>query len=167
MLYKCAPQAPATDHGHTQTIKNGNKHLTVDIHCHVHVPECDTMVEGKWKIEQMPVIHFANDLTRELNIEQNDILMPKLTDPELRIKDMDSCGVDIQAISPSPFHYSYWADPELGRDVSVVANNTVGELGENILIDFLQCAPSHYSIQKWQLLNSNAVTKNTTCGVWK
>ena len=129
MLYKCAPHAPATDHGHTQTIKNGNKHLTVDIHCHVHVPECDTMVEGKWKIEQMPVIHFANDLTRELNIEQNDILMPKLTDPELRIKDMDSCGVDIQAISPSPFHYSYWADPELGRDVSVVANDTVGELG--------------------------------------
>ena len=113
MLYRCTPQSATNDHGHSQVIKGNHKHLTVDIHCHVHVPECDAMVDGKWTIDQMPMIHFANELTRGINVEQNDILMPKLTDPELRIADMDACGVDIQAISPSPFHYSYWADPEL------------------------------------------------------
>ena len=130
MLYRCAPHSPAADHGHSQVIKGKHKHLTVDIHCHVHVPECDVMVDGKWTIDQMPMIHFASELTRGINVEQNDILMPKLTDPELRIADMDACGVDIQAISPSPFHYSYWADAELGRDVARVANDRVGELGE-------------------------------------
>ncbi|MCZ6586511.1 MAG: amidohydrolase family protein [Alphaproteobacteria bacterium] len=129
MLFKCATHAPAADHGHSHTVKSGRKHLTVDIHCHVHVPECDAMVDGKWTIEQIPVIHFASDLTRKLNVEQNEILMPKLTDPELRIADMDACGVDVQAISPSPFHYSYWAEPELGRDVARFANDRVAELG--------------------------------------
>jgi aminocarboxymuconate-semialdehyde decarboxylase len=129
MLFKCAPHAPAADHGHSHTIKSNRKHLTVDIHCHVHVPECDAMIDGKWTVEQMPMIHYASDLTRKLNVEQNEILMPRLTDPELRISEMDACGVDVQAISPSPFHYSYWADPELGRDVARVANNRVGEMG--------------------------------------
>jgi len=54
--------------------------------------------------------------------------MPKLTDPALRIADMDACGVDMQAISPSPFHYSYWADPDLGREVAQVANDRIAEL---------------------------------------
>ena len=129
MLFKCSHHGPATDHGHGQTVKRDNKHLTVDIHCHVHVPECDDMVSEKWTIEQMPALHFASDLTRKLNVEQNETLMPELTDPALRIADMDACGVDVQAISPSPFHYNYWAEPELGRDVARVANDRVGELG--------------------------------------
>ena len=129
MLFKCAHHAPAADHGHRRTVKRDAKHVTVDIHCHVHVPECDAMVDGKWTIDQMPMIHFASDLTRKLNVEQNQVLMPRLTDPELRISEMDACGVDIQAISPSPFHYTYWADPELGRDVARVANDRVGEMG--------------------------------------
>jgi len=128
MLFKCAHHAPAADRGHAQTVRKDRKHVTVDIHCHVHVPECDAMVDGKWTIEQMPMIHFASELTRKLNVEQNEMLMPKLTDPQLRIADMDASGVDIQAISPSPFHYSYWADPELGREVARVANDRIAEI---------------------------------------
>ena len=137
MLFKCGHHGPhhaqhhgpATDHGHGQRVSRDNKHLTVDIHCHVHVPESDKMVEGVMTLEDMPVAYYASDLTRKLNVEQNQILMPKLTDPALRIADMDACGVDIQAISPSPFHYNYWAEPDLGRETSVVVNNRMAELG--------------------------------------
>ena len=81
MLFKCASHAPSDDHGHShsQTISNGNKHLTVDIHCHVHIPEVDAMVEGYWTGDDVPAIKYASDLTRGLNVEQNEILMPKLT----------------------------------------------------------------------------------------
>ena len=131
MLFKCASHAPSDGHGHShsQTISNGNNHLTVDIHCHVHIPEVDAMVEGYWTGDDVPAIKYASDLTRGLNVEQNEILMPKLTQPELRIADMDASGVDMQAISPAPWHYCYWADPELGRDSAVVTNDHMAELG--------------------------------------
>ena len=49
MLFTCSnpghkhTHAPAADHG--QTVTNGKKHFTVDIHCHVHVPEADAMLK--------------------------------------------------------------------------------------------------------------------------
>ncbi|CAN0408131.1 unnamed protein product, partial [Discosporangium mesarthrocarpum] len=128
--HRHGPQhAPASDHGHAATASNAGKHLTVDIHCHVHVPEVDKMCEGVLKPEMLPVVAFASEQTRTLNVEQNRTLMPKLTDPALRIADMDASGVDVQAISPAPFHYNYWADPELGRATAVVANDRMAELG--------------------------------------
>ena len=42
MLFQCATHASSKDHGHSETIKSENKYLTVDIHCHVHIPEVDT-----------------------------------------------------------------------------------------------------------------------------
>ena len=44
MLFRCAPLAPATDHGHAAKVNNGKKHFTVDIHCHIHVPEADALL---------------------------------------------------------------------------------------------------------------------------
>ena len=40
--------------------------------------------------------------------------MPNLTQPEVRLRDMDRMGVDIQAISVVPPQYFYWAEPEVG-----------------------------------------------------
>ena len=43
MLFRCAPQAPAGGSAASGpgTVKRDRKHLTVDIHCHLHVPEAD------------------------------------------------------------------------------------------------------------------------------
>ena len=54
MLFKCANHAPAADHGHSHTVKSGRKHLTVDIHCHVHIPAVDAMAEGHWTGDDVP-----------------------------------------------------------------------------------------------------------------
>ncbi|MEK9661666.1 MAG: amidohydrolase family protein [Alphaproteobacteria bacterium] len=138
MLFKCsdfghvhgAHCAPSTGHGHKpRTVKRDRKHITVDIHCHVHVPEADKMVEGHMKLEDMPVAYYASNLTRKLNVQQNKQLMPKLTDPALRIADMDATGVDVQAISPSPFHYNYWAEADLARATTRLVNDRMAELG--------------------------------------
>lgn len=129
MLFQCATHASSADHGHSETIKSENKYLTVDIHCHVHIPEIDQMTEGHWNVDDIPAIKYASDLTRGLNVEQNNILMPKLTQPELRIADMDACGVDVQAISPAPWHYCYWADRDLGIETAMHTNAHMAELG--------------------------------------
>lgn len=128
MLFRCAAHAPADDHGHRHTVSRDRTHLTVDIHCHVHVPEADTMAEGQWKVEDIHAVHFANDLTRRLNVQQNADLMPRLTQPELRLAEMDACGVDVQAISPAPWHYGYWLDPDLARSISRVVNDRMAEI---------------------------------------
>ncbi len=47
--------------------------------------------------------------------------------PESRLSDMDSMGIDIQVISPSPTQYFYWLEPELGREVTKTVNNDLAE----------------------------------------
>ena len=71
MLFQCATHASSADHGHSETIKSENKYLTVDIHCHVHIPEIDQMTEGHWNVDDIPAIKYASDLTRGLYVEQN------------------------------------------------------------------------------------------------
>ena len=39
---------------------------------------------------------------------------PKLSTIEVRLKDMDRMGIDIQAVSPAPNQCAYWAEPGLG-----------------------------------------------------
>ncbi len=130
MLFRCAPQAPAggpAAAGPRRTVKRNRKHLTVDIHCHLHVPEADEMVAGALDPAKLDMVRFASDLTRKLNAEQNEILMPKLTQLDERLAVMDETGVDIQAVSPSPFHYHYWAEADLARALVQKVNDRVAE----------------------------------------
>ena len=38
---------------------------------------------------------------------------------------MDALGVDVQAVSPSPGQYYYFAPPELGRDTARIVNDGI------------------------------------------
>ena len=55
-------------------------------------------------------------------------IWPKLTEPEIRLKDMDAQGIDVQAISTSPFHYNYGYDADFARDTSRVVNDRIAEV---------------------------------------
>ena len=56
---------------------------------------------------------FANALTREINVKQMQERAPKLSTIEVRLKDMDRMGIDIQAVSPAPNQCCYWTEPRL------------------------------------------------------
>ncbi len=130
MLFQCGPHAPAggpAASGPGRTVKRDRKHLTVDIHCHLHVPEADEVVASALDPAKLDMVRFASDLTRKLNAEQNEILMPKLTQLDERLAVMDETGVDIQAVSPSPFHYHYWAEADLARALVQKVNDRVAE----------------------------------------
>jgi aminocarboxymuconate-semialdehyde decarboxylase len=51
-----------------------------------------------------------------------------LTSIETRLADMDKMGIDIQAISPAPFQYNYWAEPELGLQSARLVNERIASI---------------------------------------
>jgi aminocarboxymuconate-semialdehyde decarboxylase len=126
MFFKCANHAPADDHGHAQTVQNGNKFFTVDIHCHIHVHKADDMLAS------LPDLYGGavdnNPLTVSINKELQTTLRPKLTDPAVRLQDMDKQGIDVQAISTSPFHYNYDKPAEFARETCNVVNDRIAEV---------------------------------------
>ena len=124
MMYSCAPASA----GSTKTVKRKGKSLRIDIHCHyfnpdaaakvAHLAPADREISGKW----------GNELTREVNAKQLRDRAPKLTSIEVRLKDMDRMGVDIQAVSPAPTQTYYWTEPGLGAEVARKVNERLAEI---------------------------------------
>jgi aminocarboxymuconate-semialdehyde decarboxylase len=127
MFFKCANHAPA-DQARGHTISRNNKHFTVDIHCHIQVPEADAMLKQLVPDDTGRKMIDTNPITAEINAAQQETIWPKLTEPEIRLKDMDAQGIDVQAISTSPFHYNYGYDAGFGRDTSRVVNDRIAEV---------------------------------------
>ena len=126
MFFKCAHHAPASEIG--QLVTNGRKHFSVDIHCHVHVPETDVFLAEKIPDTSGRTAVDSNSMTAAINQNQQKIILPKLTDPAVRIADMDEQGIDVQAISPSPFHYHYSLPPEVTRESCQIVNDRIAEI---------------------------------------
>ncbi len=122
----CAHHAPSDGSGAVKVEKLGVR--TVDIHCHLHVPEADELVKDVASLEKEPLLWFANDATRKFQMAHGQDIMPKITQSELRIAEMDATGVDVQAISTAPNHYCYWAEPDLGREVAQTVNDKLASV---------------------------------------
>jgi len=102
--------------------------LRVDIHCHYLNKDAAARMAPLNPAQYEPQIKFANALTREVNVKQMQDRGPKLSTIELRLKDMDRMGVDIQAVSPAPQQTYYWAEPGLGLEVSRMINDRLAEI---------------------------------------
>lgn len=102
--------------------------LTIDIHAHVATPACQSLVEGLFSPEMEPFSFYGGKETNEYNAGHFGGLMPKLTDPEERLADMDRMGIDVQALSVAPPQYYYWADPGLGRRLARMQNEHLAEM---------------------------------------
>jgi aminocarboxymuconate-semialdehyde decarboxylase len=128
MLFTC-PGAAARG-GIPEGAKGGRRHVCVDIHCHVHYPAVDEMVKHVFSPDREPSQRFSNELSRATNRKQMENVWSCLTSVETRLRDMDKMGMDVQAISPSPFHFMYWLEPELGRKVSRAVNEHLAAIVE-------------------------------------
>ena len=104
------------------------KAIAVDIHCHISTPEVEPLVRDLLTPEKDPFIRFATAETQQINRQQFAALLPKLTDPQERLKDMDRMGIAIQAISPGPNQFYYWTDGELGLKLARMQNDRVAEI---------------------------------------
>ena len=126
MLYSCAARAPFS----TPQAGGGGDRGTrvIDIHCHRETAAVRETVQAEsQRLGRMPLI-FGSELTKEVNRRQLETIRPKMESVEERLADMDEMGVDVQAVAVSPYQMSYWADPEVGRDVSRTINDDLADL---------------------------------------
>jgi aminocarboxymuconate-semialdehyde decarboxylase len=119
------PVKPATQ----KTVRNGKGKLkVVDVHCHYLNPEVNKKTAHLNAAQYDPTVIYANDLTNATNVSQMRDRAPKLMGIDVRIQDMDRMGVDIQAVSPAPYHYFYFTEPALGAQLAREVNEGIANV---------------------------------------
>jgi len=126
VLFTC-PGAAARG-GAPRGAARGRRPFCIDVHCHVHFPPADDMVSHVAAPDREPAMRFSNELSRETNRKQMANVHACLTSVDQRLADMDKMGVDVQAISCSPFQFRYWLDPELGRRAARAINENLAAI---------------------------------------
>lgn len=102
--------------------------VTIDIHCHVMTPECDELARPLFTPDKDPFVAFSGPSSTAYNDRHFSEIVPQLTLPEVRLRDMDRMGIDIQAISVAPPQYFYWTEPELGVRLAQMQNDHLAEI---------------------------------------
>jgi aminocarboxymuconate-semialdehyde decarboxylase len=125
-VHTCRPDRPAGAPPPRRGADGGR--LTVDMHCHLLNRAVEKLVADapQKQAEGPQQVLMSGEASAARNRElMTTVYRPKLTDIAERLADMDAMGVDIQAVSPSPTQYYYWAE----RDLAVVI---VRSLNENL-----------------------------------
>jgi aminocarboxymuconate-semialdehyde decarboxylase len=73
---------------------------------------------------------FGNELTREVNRKQLEDIRPKMESVEVRLADMDAMGIDVQALSLSPYQLFHWAGGDLAFRAFTQINDDLATLVE-------------------------------------
>lgn len=119
------PVQPSTQ----KTVRNSKSKLkVVDVHCHYLNPEVNKKTAHLNAAQYDPTVIYANDLTNATNVIQMRDRAPKLMGIDVRIQDMDRMGVDIQAVSPAPYHYFYFTEPALGAELAREVNEGIANV---------------------------------------
>ena len=146
MFYTCSPGCTDPRHRHartaaaaTRTPANSRstsaiartrrgKSLVVDLHCHYLNPKVNAKTAHLNAAQHDATVIFANALTNETNVKQMASRAPKLTGVTERLRDMDRMGVDIQAVSPAPYHFFYFTEPAYGAELAREVNEGIAEV---------------------------------------
>ena len=126
-LFSCGPRAPADSAGGASRRAKIDGPV-VDMHCHAQIAAAQALVADVFDPQNEAVMRFASAETNDVNRAQMETILPQLTTVERRLADMDAMGIDIQLISPSPFQFCYWAEPDLGREVARTVNDGIAEM---------------------------------------
>jgi aminocarboxymuconate-semialdehyde decarboxylase len=104
--------------------------LTVDIHTHVKVPEAAADAMARFSPELDPRSLYSSKETKALNRAYHQSVDDRFTDPDARIRDMDTMGVDVQAIALAPPQYFYWLDERTALRVAQMQNDRIAALSQ-------------------------------------
>ncbi len=102
--------------------------MTAHIHCHYLNVDAAAKVKDRNPGQYEPSVKYANQLTRETNVKQMQERAAKLTSIEVRLKDMDRMGIDIQAVSPAPNQTYYWTEPGEGAQLARMVNERIAAI---------------------------------------
>jgi aminocarboxymuconate-semialdehyde decarboxylase len=101
---------------------------TIDLHCHLLNEAVERLVEDTPQKRGEPQVQIVamGEASARRNAELNQgCYHPKLTDLTVRLADMDAMGVDVQALSPAPAQYYYWADRDRAETIVKAHNDGI------------------------------------------
>lgn len=106
-------------------VSRGGVSKIIDIHAHLAVPSADALL--RTHAGSSALLGFSSPQTDAVNRELFARIGPQLTSLEVRIRDMDAAGIDIQAISPMPGQALYGVSPDVARDAARLTNEGVAQ----------------------------------------
>ena len=112
-------------------VRGKGRSLTVDLHCHAFVTEVEELVKARPEKQAEPDLQRRFMGTASAQYNSSTMLpnaFPKLTSVELRLRDMDAMGVDLQVLSPTSVQHYYWADVDLAREIVRTTNEKIAEV---------------------------------------
>lgn len=86
----------------------------IDVHCHRECGPAAVLVKPEAERLGRTPLSVGNELTREVNRRQLEHIRPKMDSIDVRLADMDAMGVDVQALSVSPYQLYHWVQGDLG-----------------------------------------------------
>ena len=109
----------------------GRRFRTIDFHAHTIAHAVERAVADRPQKKAEVEIRLRTMGAR--SVEYNaSVMLPQasgpLSDLQIRLRDMDRMGVDIQVVSPQPTQYYYWADYDLAEKIVKLQNEHIASL---------------------------------------
>jgi aminocarboxymuconate-semialdehyde decarboxylase len=100
---------------------------TIDIHAHIVVPQAAALAQPHVDVSRIPLAYFADDLSKEINAQQEKDVRDVMTSIDRRLGDLDRMGIDIQVVAPAPGQCYYTIDSKIAESAHRLANDGVAE----------------------------------------
>src|ERR1700722_353908 len=126
MLFTCRPPGAEIPGRFPGPPHARGKWFSVDIHCHVLCEAAETMVRAA----NLPGNRhrFDSPETAAATAEHQSRVRPQLLSLEQRLSDMDTMGIDVQAVSPSPDQTYYGLPPAPGVGGTRAGNQNIPQI---------------------------------------
>jgi len=104
------------------------KNLAIDIHAHALIGKAEEIArrEDRWRREAQEAARLAGKESSEHNQRlMQTAYLAGLTRIEARIASMDAMGIEVQAVSPVPTQYHYWAERAVAEKIVAATNDGI------------------------------------------
>src|ERR1700742_2734786 len=101
--------------------------VTIDIHAHIVVPQAAKLAQPHVDIGRIPLAHFSDAASKEINAQQEKDVSDVMTTIDRRLVDLDRMGIDIQVVAPAPNQCYYSIEPKIAEAAHRLANDGVAE----------------------------------------
>ncbi len=104
------------------------KSVTIDMHSHIAVPKAVAFAKPHLDPMTIPLFKYSTEASRALNQKQDTDRTPNMVmNQDIRLKDMDAQGVDMQLVMPPPPTCYFQLPIELASKALSIANEEVAE----------------------------------------
>ncbi len=107
------------------------KNLAIDLHAHALIGKAEDIArqQDRWRREGQEAARLAGKESSEHNQRlMQTAYLAGLTRVEARLATMDATGIDMQAVSPVPMQYYYWAEREPAEKIVASVNEGIAAI---------------------------------------